>query len=490
MKINLRKRYQSISAPVRTSVWFTVCNFLQRGTAFITVPIFTRLLMTEEYGICNIYFAWFEIFLIFTSLKIPYEGLNNGLIRFEKDKDGYTSSVMGLIMIMTLVVGGIYALFHQWVDHVTGLNNLIMGLMFIQLTFNPPLMLWTNRERFDFHYRWPAIVTLISTILNPVVSVIAVLSTDYRAEARIIASVSVQTFFGVIFTFVLLGRGKKFFNKVYWLFALRFNLPLIFYYISQSILNQSDRIMINYYEGEGKAAVYSVAYSAAAIMQLLVSAVNSSFNPWMYRKLKSGQWNGIKDAAAVLCLLVAGATLLISAFAPDLVRIMATGEYSQAIWVIPPVSASVFFIFIYMMFANVEMYFGENKGILVISIICSMTNLILNALCIPVWGYMAAGWTTLFCYLLLAALHYILMKRACRRNQVKEKIFPEKTLLMLSLCVLMLSCMMLLMYYLGYLRYVILAVEAVALFCFRRKLLNVLKQIRKGESQNGDAYPK
>ena len=37
-----------------------------------------------------------------------------------------------------------------------------------------------------------------------------------------------------------------------------FNLPLIFYYVSQIILNQSDRIMINYYQGSGKAAVYSV----------------------------------------------------------------------------------------------------------------------------------------------------------------------------------------------------------------------------------------
>lgn len=482
MKLNIRKKYQAMSPAVRTSIWFTLCNFLQRGTAFITVPIFTRLLTTDEYGICNIYFAWFEIFLMFTSLKMPYEGLNNGLIRYEKDKDGYTSSIMGLIMVMTVAVGGIYLLFHPWIDRVTGLDSLIMGLMFVQLLFNPPLMLWTNRERFDFRYRWPAAVTLVSTILNPVIAVIAVLNTDYRAEARIIASVSVQTFFGLILVFVLLYRGRTFFKKEYWRFALRFNLPLIFYYISQSILNQSDRIMINFYEGEGKAAIYSVAYSAATIMQLLVSAVNGSFNPWMYKKLKSERTKEIGDVTAVLCLLVAGATLAMSAFAPDLVRIMATEAYSEAIWIIPPVAASVFFVFMYMMFANVEMYFGENRGILVISIICSAANLILNALCIPVWGYMAAGWTTLICYLLLTVLHYILMKRACRLNGMREKIFPEKMLLLLSLCVLVLSCTMLLLYRLGYFRYAVLVVEMIILFCCRNKLLNVLKQMRKGEA--------
>ena len=156
MKIKLRSAYQEMAPAVRTSIWFTLCNFLQRGTALITVPIFTRLLTTDEYGICNIYFAWFDVFLMFTSLKMPYEGLNNGLIRYEKDKDGYTSSVMGLIMVMTLITAAVYAVFHSWIDRVTGLSSFIMLLMFIQLFFNPPLMLWTNRERFDFRYRRPA----------------------------------------------------------------------------------------------------------------------------------------------------------------------------------------------------------------------------------------------------------------------------------------------------------------------------------------------
>lgn len=155
MKINLMRKYREMSPAVRTSLWFTFCQFLQRGISFITVPVFTRLLTTEEYGICNVYFAWFEVFLLFTSLKIPYEGLNNGLIRYEEDKDGYTSSVMGLILVMTAVSTGIYLLFHPWIDRATGLSSFIMLLMFVQLMFNPPLMLWTNRERFDFRYRKP-----------------------------------------------------------------------------------------------------------------------------------------------------------------------------------------------------------------------------------------------------------------------------------------------------------------------------------------------
>ena len=122
-----------MSPAVRTSFWFTICNFLQRGIALFTVPVFTRLLTTQEYGICNVYFTWAEIFIVFTSLQIPYEGLNNGLIRYEEDKDGYTSAAAGLILVITLLVSGVYLLLRNPIDRMTGLNGMIMKLLMMLL---------------------------------------------------------------------------------------------------------------------------------------------------------------------------------------------------------------------------------------------------------------------------------------------------------------------------------------------------------------------
>lgn len=478
---NVTALYRKMSPAVRTSFWFTICNFLQRGTAILVVPIFTRLLTTQEYGICNIYFSWLDVFIIFTSLKLPYEGLNNGLIRHEEDKDGYTSSMVGLIMVLTLGAALLYLPLRRWIDAFTGLSPLLMGFMLLQLMFQPALMLWTNRERFDFRYRWPVIVTLISTIANPLIAVIAVLCSDYAAEARIISSCLVQVFFGGLCALILLRRGKRLYHRDYWRFAVGFNLPLLSYYISQSLLNQSDRIMINYYEGSGSAAIYSVAYAAATLMLLVNSAVNGSFNPWMYKKLKSGTPQEVAPVAAGLCLLMAAATLAMSAFAPDLVAILATEEYRAAIWIIPPVSASVFFVFVYMMFANVEMYYGETKGISLISIIAALANVILNAIFIPRFGYLAAGWTTLVCYMLLAGMHYILMKRACRRHQANVPIFPEQTVLLICAALVGLTFVLLGMYTLGWLRYVLLVLEGLGIFLCRGKILRLLKHIKKGD---------
>ncbi|MCD8051143.1 MAG: oligosaccharide flippase family protein [Clostridiales bacterium] len=472
----LKSAYQQLSDAKKTSIYFTICNFLQRGTAFITVPIFTRLLTTQEYGVYSVYQTWFELLVVVTSLKLPYEGLNNGLIRYEEDKDGYVSSIAGLISVMTLGWLVVYLLFRRWIDQFIGLSSLLMGLMFIEIFFNPPLYLWTNRERFDFRYRAPVAVTVASTIVSPVIAIVAVLCTPYKAEARIIATVAVQGVSGAALYVYLLKKGGKFFNATYWKFALRFNLPLIFYYLSQTVLNQADRIMINYYEGTGSTAIYSVAYTAATLTLLLVSAINGSYNPWMYKKLKAGAYGEIRKQSTLICLMLGVVVLLMTAFAPDLVALLATGEYQSAIWVIPPVAASVFFVFLYMLFANVEMYYGETRLIPAVSIISAGANLVLNAIFIPLFGFLAAGWTTLVSYVLLTLLHFLVMKRACRRHSVEENVFAEKRLAVLTVAVIVGCFAMMALYRVGYWRYLVFLLAGLAGIWKRKSLLALLKK--------------
>ena len=54
----IRNKYIGMSVPVKAALWFTVCNFLQRGISMITTPIFTRMLSTGEYGLYSTYLSW------------------------------------------------------------------------------------------------------------------------------------------------------------------------------------------------------------------------------------------------------------------------------------------------------------------------------------------------------------------------------------------------------------------------------------------------
>ena len=88
--------FRKIPIPVRASFVFLICSFLQRGISFITTPIFTRILSTTEYGQFTIFNSWMQIITPIISLNL-YSGVySQGVIKFEKDRNRYSSSLQGL----------------------------------------------------------------------------------------------------------------------------------------------------------------------------------------------------------------------------------------------------------------------------------------------------------------------------------------------------------------------------------------------------------
>ena len=65
-----KDKYLSMPLPVKAALWFTICNFLQRGVTMITTPIFTRVLSEEQYGIYSTYLSWENLLLMITVKSI------------------------------------------------------------------------------------------------------------------------------------------------------------------------------------------------------------------------------------------------------------------------------------------------------------------------------------------------------------------------------------------------------------------------------------
>ena len=66
----LRKKYKQMSIPVKASLWYTICNVINKSIALLSTPIFTRILTEEQYGTFTIFQSWFSILIIFTSLNV------------------------------------------------------------------------------------------------------------------------------------------------------------------------------------------------------------------------------------------------------------------------------------------------------------------------------------------------------------------------------------------------------------------------------------
>ena len=474
----LVKKYAELAMPVKASMWFAICNILQKGISFITVPIFTRIMSTEQYGVYSVYQSWYSIISIFATLNLYYGVFNNGMIKYANERDKFISSIQGLSTTITIFLFVIYNVNREFWNIFLGLSSVYIYAMFIELLFVPAYMYWSARQKYEYKYKALVIVTMIIALGSPSLGVLKVLSTSYKAEARVLSFVFVQACIGLVFYIYNCWKGKKFFSKDIWKYALFFNLPLVPHYLSQTVLNAADRIMISNMVGSEKAAIYSVAYNISQMMVLVTNAISNSFVPYTYNSLKVKKYDDLKRNSTVLLAFVAIATVLVMCFAPEIISIFGPKEYKEAIWVIPPVSVSVFLMFLYSMFGNIEFYFERSRYMMWASMCGAVLNIILNYLLIKIFGYIAAGYTTLMCYTLFVTLHYIFYKKTLKDNSISsDTVYNNKFFFFITIMMIALVGLMNILYINSILRYIFIAVSLIIIFINRKFIVEKLKTI-------------
>jgi O-antigen/teichoic acid export membrane protein len=476
-------KYSKLGSPVKASFWFMVSGFLQKGISMLTTPIFTRIMTETEYGRYSVYNSWYNIISIIVTLNLAAGVYTRGLIKNEDDQDVFSSSMQGLSTTCIILFSVIYYVFHNSLNNLIGLSSYLMAVMFVDMWSTSAYQFWSNRERVAYRYKKLVALTVAFTILRPLTSVFAVYNVplDLQVEARVSIGVMVNVILFVGLFISIFKKGKRYYNLEYWKYALLFNLPLIPHYLSQIVLNQTDRIMINYFCGPAEAAYYSVAYSLAMVMLIFNSAVSSTMNPWIYRSIKEKNYKKIGDISYIILIVIAFVNFIIIALAPEVLRIMAPSSYYTAVWIIPPVTASIYFMFLYNLFATFEYYFGKTRWVMYASVLGAILNIVLNAVFIPMFGFIAAGYTTLVCYILYSLAHFYFLKKVSKDYMDGYKVYNLKIILAIGLLLIAASGLMLVLYDYILARLCLLSLAIFFAILHKSKIKSVLSILKKKE---------
>lgn len=473
-------RYKQLQTPVKASLWFLICGFLQKGISMLTTPVFTRIMTDAEYGRFTVYNSWLGIVQIIVSLNLAAGVYTRGLVKNEQDQDRFSSAMLGLSTTCILVWSLIYAALHREVNELLEMSTLLMTSMLVETWAHAAYQFWSNRERVYYRYKKLVILTLTYVILRPVMGVLLVLQaeTGRQVEARVLATVGVNVvlFSGLYFS--IFRKGQLFFDKQYWLYALRFNIPLLPHYLSQIVLNQSDRLMINRICGPQETAYYSVAYTIAMVLQILNNSVSATMNPWIYRAIKKGELKKIGSVSYMVLLMIGLLNVAVILVAPELLWILAPGSYQVAKWVIPPVTVSVYFMFLYNLFVTFEFYFEKTHYVAAATMVGAVLNVFLNAWLIPKLGFVAAGYTTLLCYILYALAHFYFMKKVCDEHLGRSKVYDAKVILSIGVGLLTVSVVIMALYNTVMIRYALLLCLSVFAVTKRRIFVGLFKNLK------------
>lgn len=413
---------------VSSGIWFTISNFLIRAIGFITTPIFTRLLTKAEFGDYNNFVTWTGLLLIVTSLNLE-ASLIRARFDFENDIRRYVKSMMLLSTFSTCVWFFIFMIFRDLASGFLSMDVKYIYAMFVYLLFYPIINIFQTLERFYYRYKVNVAISIFIAIVTAFLSVLLVMLLPSGLDGRVIGYIVPVALVGIVIIVYLFKDGFSV-NLDYWKYALPFALPFIPHLLSMNLLSGMDRIMIKQICSSEDLALYSLAYTCGSIITIIVNSINSAFSPWLGEKLSKNEYQKVKKVSfpyvAAFCYLAAAIVLV----TPEILLILGGEAYIDAKYVMPPVAASCIMQYIYCMYVNVEQFEKKTKLMAVASAVSAFVNYILNSIFIPIFGYVAAAYTTYAGYFVLMALHMLIVKHINMSH-----VYDTKKILILAITV-------------------------------------------------------
>lgn len=458
----VKYRFTAIPIGIRSAIVFLFATVFTRGLAVITTPIFTRIMTSEQIGEVNLFSSWYSMISVVATLSLTSGGFPIALKEFEKDRDRYVSSVLSLTSLIAIIIAGVYCISPSFWNSITGLPTELMVLMFIGCLVAPARDFWLSRQRYEYKYKMPAFVTILTAIIASALSILVVLylnniGSEKVSEGRIFANYIIVFGVAAIIWGLTFWKGRTLYNAEYWKFSLKLSIPLVGYSIASQVLNTSDRIMISNMVGNSEVGIYSTLYTVSSLSLMVWSALNSSFTPYLYQNIEK-EHHKIKETSFAMLGLYGVIAILLVFCAPEIVKILATEEYYEAIYIMPPIAAGVYLTSVSNLYSNILVYLKNTKYIMLSSMIAAMANIVLNALAIPIFGYMAAAYTTMLSYILMSVLLIFWATKEYRKHIGSlDKVYSNRKNLLGSVLVILISLSGLLVYGNIVLRYACIA---------------------------------
>ncbi|HEM5088111.1 TPA: oligosaccharide flippase family protein, partial [Streptococcus suis] len=87
----------------KMSLYYMFGTLFNQGLSFLTIPFFSRMLTTFDYGIINTYTSWVAILFMITSCAL-HMGIRAEFVDNEKNIDGVMSSVTSFTLLNSFIV--------------------------------------------------------------------------------------------------------------------------------------------------------------------------------------------------------------------------------------------------------------------------------------------------------------------------------------------------------------------------------------------------
>ena len=409
---------------IKSGFWYIIGNLLIKGISFFTLPIFTRLLGTADFGKFNLFMSYENILNVIVGLGIAGT-IKTAYLDYKKEFKNYFSAVIFLILVFASIIGlVINILIVMGVNSGDDLWNIgTVNLLVICSLATAYYNLFSMKYVIDLKYKANLVMSFAYTLSSVGLSVglCYFIFSDARYLARIIGNTIPLGLITFTLAITCLAKNKIFYHKKYWRYALEMGLPLILHSLSLVIMQQAGKIMVNLFCGDALTGIYSLACNISIILTIVQSSVDNSWSPWFYRNLQAQNYSVLISKNNYVIILFMYLTCGFILISPELIAITSPAEYQDAIFAVIPLNVSVYASFMYMFAVNKEYYFKKTPIIALATTIATILSVGLNYLLIPRYGFISASYATLAANIVLFIIHWYASNRIEKNKVVNLK---------------------------------------------------------------------
>lgn len=402
---------------INAGIIYMIGNIMIKGVSFLTIPLYTRLMSTVDYGVYNTYVAYVSIVTFFVCLGLD-PTLKNAEYDFKEKKDTYLSNVYYLTML-----AGMLLLFFVWISRnilaeFLSIDSMLLILMVIQAEASAIINIYNVKLSLSYSGGTYLKISFFNTICGICFSIFLILNVfpEKTYWGRIIGSIIPLVIVAAILVYKYVIVKKRKFNKEMAKYGLKIGLPLIPHLLSQIVNSQFDRIMISNMVGYAQAGIYSFTYNIAIILQIIYQSLDNIWSTWFFQAMQQKKYEKIKENSKKYIMIITFFTVSLLTISREFIMLFSARDYWVGIDISFPLIIGIFFLFLYTLPAGVEYFNKKTQYIATGSVLTAFLNIILNYYMISYFGYEAAAYTTLISYVVLFCMHWIIYRRLLKKE--------------------------------------------------------------------------
>ena len=397
---------------LKAGFWYMIGNFSAKAVAFITTPIFARLMIPFYYGEFMNFAGWVQILSLAVGVEL-FETLNRAYYDFKEDYDSYISSVTFLGCAITFCFYTVFLLFQDFILKIITIPKEFIHLLFLFLLFSFCRSVFYARERALYKYKSVAFITFISLFIPTLLSALLVyfLPENKQLSARLYGFYLTSAFIGMYCAISLFSKSRVF-KWSYCKYGLYLSIPLLMQYLSAQMLNSTNVIITKNVLGASEAALISIAASTTNILMVLFQAMSGALKTWIMDNLEINRIETVKNGSFLYFIFLALITILIVLFTPEVVYILGGDKYLGAISLVPGLVFATFIQAITIFFTIILTYDKNVKATAFYTAIVSIIGIIVKVFFLSDNGLISLVVINVLVFFALFMINYLLVNKA------------------------------------------------------------------------------